>query len=67
MWFMNQKPPFSVANLVTGTQPYGKWFGLDGVHPTQAGQNALARAAILAINGKYGFDINPPSDPRLQP
>ena len=56
-WFVNTKPTFSVSALVTSTQPYGMWFGLDGVHPTQAGQIALANSAIEAINAKYNFAI----------
>ena len=56
-WFTNAKPPFSVSTLVTGTQPYGKYFGLDGVHPTAAGQIRLANAAIAAINAKYNYAI----------
>ena len=56
-WFNHPKPPFSVVTLTSGTQPYGKWFGLDGVHPTQAGQIALANAAIAGINERYHFTI----------
>ena len=56
-WYVQPKPAFSVVTLTSGTQPYGKWYGLDGTHPTQAGQIAIANAAITAINAKYSFAI----------
>ena len=56
-WLHQTKPPFSVSALLSSTQPYGKWIGLDGVHPTKSGQIAIANAAISAINAKYGFTI----------
>lgn len=56
-WFLNAKPVFSVVTLTSGTQPYGKWFGVDGVHPTGAGQIRIANAAIAGINAKYSYTI----------
>ncbi len=56
-WFLNPKPTFSVSQLLTSTTPYGKFFGLDGVHPTQAGQIEIANSAISAINARYRFEI----------
>ena len=56
-WFLKPKPAFSVQQLLTSTMPYGKFFGLDGVHPTQAGQIEIANSAITAINARYRFEI----------
>ena len=56
-WWNKPKPPFSVSALVSSTTPYGNYFGLDGVHPTAAGQVVIANSAINAINEKYKFDI----------
>ena len=58
-WFDRRadKPVFSIANLLTGTQPYGKYVSLDGTHPSTAGQILIANAAISAINTKYNFTI----------
>ena len=58
-WWNKPKPPFSVASLVSSPEPYGKYFGLDGVHPSQAGQITVANSAIAAINDRYKFTIPP--------
>ena len=39
------------------TQPFGKWFSLDGVHPTAAAHKVIANHIIAAINAKYGSTI----------
>lgn len=65
-WWNRPKPAFSVAALISSTQPYGAYFGLDGVHPAQAGQNVIANSAIAAINSKYRFSIpRLPCDPTV--
>ena len=56
-WWTKPKPAFSVAALVSSTTPYGTYFGLDGVHPSAAGQIVIANSAIEAINAKYKFTI----------
>jgi len=58
-WFdrRSDKPVFSVVQLLTGTQPYGKYVSLDGTHPSSAGQIMIANAAISAINAKYSYAI----------
>lgn len=43
-------------------QPFGPLFSLDGVHPSTAGHEVVAGAAIDAINGTYGTSI-PPLNP----
>jgi hypothetical protein len=58
-WFdrRNDKPVFSVVQLLNGVQPYGKYVSLDGTHPSSAGQIMIANSAIAAINAKYGYAI----------
>jgi lysophospholipase L1-like esterase len=50
-----QIPP--VPNLASATAPFGGYLSLDGVHPSAAGQVAIANAAIDAINQEYGLSI----------
>lgn len=56
-WWNKTKPEFKVASLLSSAEPYGKYFGLDGVHPSQSGQITVANSAIEAINSKYNFTI----------
>lgn len=53
------KPRFSVVNLMLTPTPYTAYMSLDGFHPSALGQNVLARAAVAAVNRKYGFGIAP--------
>jgi hypothetical protein len=41
------------------TQPFGKWFSLDGVHASALGHKLIANRVIAAINAKYGSSIAP--------
>jgi hypothetical protein len=50
--------PFSVQAMLGTTAPYGTLVSLDGVHPSAAGGTVLARAAISAINARYGLNIS---------
>jgi lysophospholipase L1-like esterase len=52
--FPNAPPsPLSVS------QPFGKWFSLDGVHPSAGAHKLIANRVIAAINAKYGSSISP--------
>ena len=42
---------------LSATQPFGKWFSLDGVHPNAAAHKVIANRIIAAINAKYGSTI----------
>ena len=44
-------------NFAAPTAPFGKWFSLDGVHPTEAAHTLIANHLIDAINGKYGTTL----------
>jgi lysophospholipase L1-like esterase len=39
------------------TQPFGKWFSLDGVHLSALAHKLVANRVIAAINAKYGSSI----------
>jgi hypothetical protein len=56
--FSIPKAPFSVVTFMTGSQPYGPYVSLDGLHPTAAGQTLIAQAALQAIEARYdiGFE-----------
>jgi hypothetical protein len=47
-------PPPSPLSV---TQPFGKWFSLDGVHPNAAAHKVIANHIIAAINAKYASTI----------
>jgi len=50
-----------VPGVGTLTTDYlGGIFSLDGVHPTNTGQAAVAGLVIEAINAKYGTSFAPP-------
>jgi hypothetical protein len=51
------KPPFSVVQFMTSTNPYGPLMSLDGIHPSGQGHAVLAAGAVRAINEKYGYGI----------
>jgi lysophospholipase L1-like esterase len=51
------KAPFNAITLMTSTQPYGPYIGLDGVHPTAEGSRVLADAAARALNETYHLGI----------
>ena len=53
------KPRFSVVTLMMTGTPYSAYMSLDGFHPSALGQNVLARAAVAAVNRRYGFAIAP--------
>ena len=37
--------------------PFGKWFSLDGVHPTTAAHTLITNYLINAINAKYSTSL----------
>ncbi|HVS60794.1 MAG TPA: SGNH/GDSL hydrolase family protein [Gemmatimonadaceae bacterium] len=55
--FIARKTQFSLSKFLSCTRPFGQYIGLDGVHPTLDGQQAIANAAADALNATYGFAI----------
>jgi hypothetical protein len=53
----NTKAPFSAVTLLTSAEPYGPLVGLDGLHPSVAGNRVLADAAARALNERYQLGI----------
>jgi lysophospholipase L1-like esterase len=51
------KAPFSATTLLTSDEPYGPFISLDGVHPSAAGHQILAREAAKALNITYHLAI----------
>jgi lysophospholipase L1-like esterase len=45
---------------VPPTVDFGALFSLDGIHPTAAGQKAIADAFVLAIDAKFSTTLTPP-------
>jgi hypothetical protein len=54
---VNVKAPFNAITMMTTSQPYGPYIGLDGIHPNAAGQTVLADAAARALNATYDLGI----------
>ena len=65
--FIARKTHFSLSNFLSCTRPFGQYIGLDGVHPTLDGQQAIANAAADALNATYGFEIPRNERPVLAP
>jgi lysophospholipase L1-like esterase len=65
--FIAAKTRFSLSNFLTCNRPFGQYIGLDGVHPTVDGQQAIANAAADALNTQYGFEIPKNVRPVLAP
>jgi lysophospholipase L1-like esterase len=55
--FIARKTAFSMSVFFSCNNPFGQYIGLDGVHPTLDGQQAIANAAADALNATYGFEI----------
>jgi hypothetical protein len=55
--FIARKTAFSLSVFFGCNSPFGQYIGLDGVHPTLDGQQAIANAAADALNATYGFEI----------
>jgi lysophospholipase L1-like esterase len=53
----NVKAPFHAAAMMTTAQPYGPLIGLDGIHPSAAGQAVIADDAARALNQTYNLGI----------
>jgi hypothetical protein len=47
----------NAAGPLAVTQPFGKWFSLDGVHTSALGHKLIANKLIAAINAKYSSTI----------
>ena len=65
--FISRKTSFSLSKFLSCTRPFGQYIGLDGVHPTLDGQQAIANAAADALNLTYGFEIPRNERPILTP
>ena len=55
--FVAAKSTFSLSRFLSCVRPFGQYITLDGVHPSQDGQQEIANAAADALNAKYGFEI----------
>jgi lysophospholipase L1-like esterase len=55
--FVAAKGKFRLNAFLTCTRPFGQYVSLDGIHPTQDGQQEIANAAANALNTAYGFEI----------
>jgi lysophospholipase L1-like esterase len=51
------KGPFSLTTLLFSLTPFGPYVSADGIHPSAAGDQILARAAAQALNATYGLGI----------
>jgi hypothetical protein len=65
--FIAKKTPFSLSKFLSCTRPFGQYIGLDGVHPSLDGQQAIANAAADALNTQYEFEIPKNERPVLTP
>ena len=65
--FIARKSHFSLSIFLSCNRPFGQYIGLDGVHPTADGQQAIANAAADALNSTYGFEIPTNVRPVLTP
>jgi lysophospholipase L1-like esterase len=65
--FIAKKTPFSLSKFLSCNRPFGQYIGLDGVHPSLDGQQAIANAAADALNTQYGFEIPPNPVPDKTP
>lgn len=54
---VEERPPFSVVQLLSCVYPYGQYISLDGVHPNGAGHQLIANAAAAALNERYGWAL----------
>lgn len=55
--FLDERPPFSVRQMMGCVFPHGQYMSLDGVHPNGYGYQLVANAAAEALNDHYGFEI----------
>jgi hypothetical protein len=65
--FVAQKTHFNLSNFLSCPRPFGQYISLDGIHPTEDGQQAIANAAADALNSTYGFQIPKNEQPVLTP
>ena len=47
----------AIPDLTSATAPFGAYFTLDGVHPSNTAHKALANLFIAAINAQYGTTL----------
>jgi lysophospholipase L1-like esterase len=52
------KSPFSATTLLMSDEPFGPFISLDGVHPSAAGHQILAREAAKSLNVTYHLAIS---------
>ena len=55
--FLDERPAFSVRQMMGCVFPHGQYMSLDGVHPNGYGYQLVANAAAEALNEHYGFEI----------
>jgi len=65
--FVALKARFNLSIFLTCPRPFGQYISLDGLHPTEDGQQVIANAAAAALNSTYGFQIPKNEQPVLTP
>ena len=65
--FVDERPAFSLAQMLTCVFPYGQYMSLDGVHPNGYGYQLVANAAAEALNANYGFELPTATVPAITP
>ena len=55
--FLDERPAFSVRQMMSCVFPHGQYMSLDGVHPNGYGYQLVANAAAEALNEHYGFEL----------
>lgn len=65
--FVAQKQRFSLSRFLSCNRPFGQFISLDGIHPSEPGQQAIANAAADALNAHYGWAIPTNPQPVLTP
>lgn len=65
--FIDERPPFSVVQMMGCVFPHGQYMSLDGVHPNGYGYQLVANAAAAALNAHYGFEIPTIAVPQIDP
>ena len=64
---LDERPAFSVRQMMGCVFPYGQYMSLDGVHPNGYGYQLVANAAAEALNEHYGFEIPTIAVPQITP
>jgi hypothetical protein len=61
------RQPYRATEQLSCVHPYGTFISFDGVHPTLAGNQAIAGLVAAALNSTYGFAIPVAPVPAIAP